>query len=311
MSDILNKYRPETFGNIFGNKDVIIRLKELIADGSKSHNILFYGSPGVGKTTLALAFARELGANELNIHEYQLRGINDVRDMVDNRLGGAPLGGKAKVVIANEAQFLTPDAQVELLTPTERSHNPYLSFILTTTNHKRLDSALSARFIHLEVKPLSVRESLQLLGFLSSKENVVLDMPVVKAILEITGGNPRQIVLTFDSVYKLKTASEQLERLTNDPTEEEISPSIKDLANAIIKKDLYTVTLLYNKLSANPESTRIGLFNYLRGCAVNGVKNKSEFKIYIDAMDKFTKGMYDPSIAKSLLYLDIMKACGV
>nr|WP_255354863.1 AAA family ATPase [Candidatus Methanomethylophilus sp. 1R26] len=53
------KYRPKTLDEVVGQKDVTTRLKGYVQSGNMSH-LMFAGTPGTGKTTCALALAREL-----------------------------------------------------------------------------------------------------------------------------------------------------------------------------------------------------------------------------------------------------------
>jgi len=77
-------------------------------------NMLLAGSAGTGKTTVARALCEELGADYIIINGSETRGIDMVRDTVQSFAGTMSTNGKTKVIILDEADYITPDAQAAL-----------------------------------------------------------------------------------------------------------------------------------------------------------------------------------------------------
>jgi len=115
----IEKYRPVKLADIVGQKDIILRLQSYVKTGSLPH-LLFTGTAGIGKTTSAVALAREFfGDNwQMNFRELNAsdeRGIDVVRNQIKQFARTAPLGEATfKVLFLDEADALTPDAQAAL-----------------------------------------------------------------------------------------------------------------------------------------------------------------------------------------------------
>ena len=102
MEELYRKYRPQTFEEMVGNELTIKSLKKELENGS--HVFLFQGSSGTGKSSLARIVAKEVGADELSIHEINSadnRGIDTAREIME-QMRYAPLNGNALVYVLDE-----------------------------------------------------------------------------------------------------------------------------------------------------------------------------------------------------------------
>ena len=115
----IEKYRPNNLSEVVGQEAVTTRLKNYVKESSMPH-LLFAGPAGIGKTTSALALAREMFGElwKHNLHELNAsdeRGIDVVRGKIKEFARTAPLGETGfKIIFLDEADALTGAAQAAL-----------------------------------------------------------------------------------------------------------------------------------------------------------------------------------------------------
>ena len=145
MEDFLfvEKYRPHKI------EDCILpeRLKSVFQEYVNNENVpnlMLTGSAGCGKTTVARAMCEEIGLNHLFINSSDERGIDTLRTKIKGYASTISLTGGRKVIILDEADYLTPEAQAGLRGAIEEfSEN--CSFIFTCNFKARLIDALHSR----------------------------------------------------------------------------------------------------------------------------------------------------------------------
>jgi replication factor C small subunit len=117
------KYRPKSLSEVVNQKEIVKAISNLVKSPDLPH-MLFAGSAGVGKTTTALCIARELlgddwPKNTLSLNASDERGIKMVRERVKEfaasiKLAGDKEFGKPKIIILDEADEMTSEAQTAL-----------------------------------------------------------------------------------------------------------------------------------------------------------------------------------------------------
>lgn len=137
------KYRPQTVDDCILPKDTKATAKSFVAHGDLP-NMLLMGSPGTGKTTLALALCRDLQILPLIINGSEERGIGTLRDKIMEFAAAVSFDGKRRCVIIDEADYLTPEAQAGLRGVME-TFAVNCSFVLTCNYATRIIPALHSR----------------------------------------------------------------------------------------------------------------------------------------------------------------------
>ena len=151
----VEKYRPQVLEDYVGNEVIKNKIADYLKQGS-IQNLLFYGVAGTGKTTLAKLIAKNLNCDLLYLNASDERGIDTIRDKI------IPFaftkGFKAvKIVILDEADYLTPQAQATLRNTIE-SCSKTTRFILTCNYLERIISPLQSRCQTFEITPPSKQE---------------------------------------------------------------------------------------------------------------------------------------------------------
>jgi DNA polymerase-3 subunit gamma/tau len=142
---LYRKYRPSTFGEVRDQDHIVKVLEGAIAKDAIPHALLFSGTRGTGKTTLARIFATAIGTSEIDLYEIDAasnRGIDDIRELRE-AVHTVPYESKYKVYIIDEVHMLTKEAFNALLKTLEEPPAHVIFILATTEEEKLLDTILS------------------------------------------------------------------------------------------------------------------------------------------------------------------------
>jgi DNA polymerase III subunit gamma/tau len=142
---LYRKYRPQDFSEVRDQDHIVTVLEGAIKKGTIPHALLFSGTRGTGKTTLARIFAHAVGASDLDIYEMDAasnRGIDDVRELKE-AVHTMPYESPYKVYIIDEVHMLTKEAFNALLKTLEEPPAHVIFILATTEEEKLLDTILS------------------------------------------------------------------------------------------------------------------------------------------------------------------------
>lgn len=142
---LYRKYRPLSFAEVRDQDHIVTVLEGAIKKGTIPHAILFSGTRGTGKTTMARIFAHAIGASDIDIYEMDAasnRGIDDVRELKE-AVYTLPYESQYKVYIIDEVHMLTKEAFNALLKTLEEPPAHVVFILATTEEEKLLDTILS------------------------------------------------------------------------------------------------------------------------------------------------------------------------
>ncbi len=142
---LYRKYRPQSFKEILDQDHIITVLEGAIKKKTIPHAILFSGTRGTGKTTMARVFAKAIGTSDIDLYEIDAasnRGIDDIRELKE-AVHTVPYESEKKVYIIDEVHMLTKEAFNALLKTLEEPPSHVIFILATTEEDKLLDTILS------------------------------------------------------------------------------------------------------------------------------------------------------------------------
>ncbi len=192
---LYRKYRPSTFDEVRNQDHIISVLKGAIEKGDIPHALLFSGSRGTGKTTLARIFAKGIGASEMDIYEIDgasNRGIDDIRALRD-AVHTLPYESERKVYIIDEVHMLTKDAFSAFLKTLEEPP-AHVVFVLATTEEDKLMDTILSRCQVFRFRAPSREVLKDTVIDISKKEGFVLTKDAADLIAVAAGGSFRDAI---------------------------------------------------------------------------------------------------------------------
>ena len=234
-ANLAARYRPQTFAELAGQDAVCAILSRAAAEDRVAPAYLFSGTRGVGKTTLARVFAKALNCvrapapepcnlcercrqitigtavDVTEIDGASNTGINDMRRLKEVA-GYAPMDGRYKVFIIDEAHMLSTPAFNALLKTLEEPPSRVTFILATTEPHKFPDTILS-RCQHFVFKRLSEAELEAHLEKVLSLENAPYDPGALRLLARRAAGSVRDAMSLMGQVLALGG-----ERLTEEDT---------------------------------------------------------------------------------------------
>lgn len=193
----VEKYRPNKLdGYVFRDNHQKEQVQRWVKEGTIPH-LLFSGNAGIGKTTLAKILFNELDLNPLDILEInasRTNSVEDVRDKIVNFVQMIPFGN-FKVVLLDEADYLSPNAQAALRGVMEEYHTT-ARFILTCNYPNRIIPALHSRCQGFHIERVDVTEFTARVATILVEENVEFDLDTLDTFVRATYPDLRKCINT-------------------------------------------------------------------------------------------------------------------
>lgn len=203
------KYRPEIFEELFGQDEIVKRVRNLTSSLNIPH-LLFAGPAGTGKSSLALIIVKQLfGAtwrdNYLELNASDERGIDVVRQKVKDfartkALQSAPF----KVIFLDEADALTREAQ-QALRRTMENYTATCRFMLSCNYSSKIIDPIQSRCAIFRFKLLEKKEMDKIIKKIGENEKLVVEEPAMEALYEASEGDCRRVINLMQATASIST----------------------------------------------------------------------------------------------------------
>ena len=227
-------HRPSTFKEVVGQEQVTGPLEEASKSKKIGHAYLFAGSRGLGKTSVARIFSREIGCKENDLYEVDAASNNSVEDIraLTEGVYTLPFESPYKVYILDEVHMLSKSAWNAFLKTLEEPP-AYAVFILATTELEKVPETVQSRCQVFEFKKPTQKVLAKMLVAVAKKEGFALEPDAAELVAMLAGGSYRDALSVLQKVLAQgeKTLSRELvEGVTGAPRRELVHALVGALA---------------------------------------------------------------------------------
>ncbi len=216
-----NKYRPQTFDEVVGQKAVVTTLKNAIAEDKIAHAYLFCGPRGTGKTTMARLFAKALDCKEglghqcnhcdscekithgqhpdvIEIDAASNSTVDSVRQLIEN-VSYQPLLSRYKVYIIDEVHNMSDSAFNALLKTIEEPPS-FVIFILATTDPQKVLPTILSRVQRFDFSKVRDDDLIKNMKRVLDNEHITYEDDALRLICSLSDGGVRDSLSLLDKV---------------------------------------------------------------------------------------------------------------
>ena len=200
----IEKYRPSNLESIKSQDFVRISLEKLIEKNTIPH-LLFFGSPGTGKTSTILASIKELErkgyvVSKLELNTSDQRGINTVRKKIKEFASTRSFFKNGlKIIILDEADSMTNIAQCALRRIIEK-YSKNVRFCIICNYINKIIPAIQSRCMKFRFSLLSEKEIEIKIKAIAEQENITISDKGLKTIVELSNGDMRKGINILQSI---------------------------------------------------------------------------------------------------------------
>lgn len=232
---LYTKYRPAKFKDVLGQEHVTSVLAESIKLGNISHAYLFSGSRGIGKTSIARIFAKEIGTSADDLYEIDAAsntGVDEMRLLTES-VYTQPFDSQYKVYILDEVHMLSKHAFNALLKTLEEPPS-HVIFILATTEPEKIPETIISRCQTYTFKKPNQKILRDMIEKTAEAEGFSLEVSAADLLGLLADGSFRDaqgiLQKVISSSKDKKISVEEVERVTGAPKSELVNDFIKALA---------------------------------------------------------------------------------
>jgi replication factor C small subunit len=276
----IEKYRPLKLSDVVGQDEITERLSAYVKQGNLPH-LMFAGRAGVGKTTSAIAIARELFGDkhwQMNFQEFNAsdeRGIEVVRQKIKDFARTAPMGdSQFKIIFLDEADALTNDAQAALRRTMER-YTKTCRFILSCNYSSKIIEPIQSRCAVFRFRPIPKDAMEVYLKAIAKGEGLKLKDDGLAAIVYLAQGDLRRA-----------TNALQVAAATGQTIDEELVYEATSSVHPDETKDLLMTALGGDFIKARKQLDAMLIEGGLAGEDILRSVHRAIFDLGIDDRDK-------------------------
>ncbi len=229
----IEKYRPRTLDDIVGQETITERLQSYVERNDLPH-LMFSGQAGIGKSTAALAVARELYGEDWQEHFLELnasdqRGIDVVRERIKSFARSSFGGAEYRIIFLDEADSLTADAQSALRRTMEQFSNN-VRFILSCNYSSQIIDPIQSRCAVFRFAPLSDEAVKEQVRIIAEEEDIEVTDDGIDALVYAADGDMRKAIngLQAASVTGDTVDAEAVYAITSTARPEEIEEMVTE-----------------------------------------------------------------------------------
>jgi DNA polymerase-3 subunit gamma/tau len=213
-------WRPQTFDEVVAQKQVVYPLQQSVLEGTFSHALLFSGTRGTGKTSLAKIFAKAInclnpkGGNPCNAcdicHEINQSALMDINEIdaashnsvehmrrLTDEIMFTPVRARYKVYIIDEAHMLSTGAFNALLKTLEEPPE-HAVFVLATTEPHRIPATIISRCQHYKFRRIPNKAIAERLSNIARDIDLDITNDALESIAHLSAGALRDAISLLD-----------------------------------------------------------------------------------------------------------------
>tara|TARA_R110000824_G_scaffold62061_5_gene164566 strand:- start:2845 stop:3771 length:927 start_codon:yes stop_codon:yes gene_type:complete len=188
---LVEKYRPHTIDEFVGNEFLKEKITNYITEQDIPH-LLFFGRPGTGKTTLAKILVRHIDCDYIYINASDENSVDIMRTKIKTFSSSMSLK-KMKIVILDESDYITPNAQAALRNIME-TFSKITRFILTCNYVDRVIEPIQSRCQEFEIYPPSKSDIAKHIHGILEAERIEYEQNVLAEIINSYYPDLRKII---------------------------------------------------------------------------------------------------------------------
>ena len=267
----VEQYRPKTIDDCILPDSLKTLFKSFIKKGELS-NMLFSGTPGIGKTTVAKALCEEMNCDWIMINGSEEGGIDVLRNKIKNFASTVSLSGGKKVVILDEADYLNPQSTQPALRGFVEEFHKNCRFILTCNFKNRIIEPLHSRFSNIEFKvnpkdkPKLASRLFERAVYILKEQNVSYEDKVLVELITKHFPDFRKLINelqrysvsgSIDAGILVNVSDENLKTLVTHLKNKEFSDMRKWVVNNLDNDPVKIFRKIYDTLYSNLEPSTI------------------------------------------------------